>query len=130
MKRGYIYILILTMAVCLTGCGKSRKSADISGDNQKETVSQTAVIEETKMLEEKESGSIKNSVTDGDIGNVAPVIEFDKSVESTEAGNVKAEGSKDLAAKSTEAAKATERTTESTSKSEDKAIELPFAPIN
>ncbi len=130
MKRGYIYILILTMAVCLTGCGKSRKSADISGDNQKETVSQTAVIEETKMLEEKESGSIKNSVTDGDIGNVAPVIEFDKSVESTEAGNVKAEGSQDSAAKLTEAAKATESTTESTSKSADKAIELPFAPIN
>lgn len=130
MKRGYIYILILTMAVCLTGCGKSRKSADISGDNQKETVSQTAVIEETKMSEEKESGSIKNSVTDGDIGNIAPVIEFDKSVESTEAGNVKAEGSQDSEAKPTEAAKAIESTTESTSKSADKAIELPFAPIN
>ena len=126
MKRGYIYILILTMAVCLTGCGKSRKSADISGDNQKETVSQTAVIEETRMSEEKESGSIKNSVTDGDIGNIAPIIEFDKSVESTEAGTVKAEGSQDSAVKPTEAAKATE----STSKSADKAIELPFAPIN
>ena len=130
MKRGYIYILILTMAVCLTGCGKSRKSADISGDNQKETVSQAAVIEETRMSEEKEAGSIKNSVTQEDIGNIAPVIEFDKFVESTEAGNVKAEGSKDSAAKPTEAAKATESTTESTSKYADKAIELPFAPIN
>lgn len=130
MKRGYIYILILTVAVCLIACGKPRKSADISGDNQKETVSQTAVIEETNMSEEKESCSIKNSVTDENIGNVTPIIEFDKSVEGTEAGNVKAEGSQDSAAKLTEAAKATESTTESTSKSADKAIELPFAPIN
>lgn len=133
MKRRYIYILILTMAVCLNACGKPKKAADTSSDNKKETVSQTASLGETEM-----PGATKSSVTEDDTVNDLPMIEFEKTAEKPEEGTAAPNWSQDVTAKPTEPSKKpteptenpTENPTEPTPEPAEKPIELPFAPIN
>lgn len=133
MKRRYIYILILTMAVCLNACGKPKKAADTSSDNKKETVSQTASLGETEM-----PGATKSSVTEDDTENDLPMIEFEKTAEKPEEGTAAPNWSQDVTAKPTEPSKKpteptenpTENPTEPTPEPAEKPIELPFAPIN
>lgn len=137
MKRRYIYILILTMVVCLNACGKPEKAADTSSDNKKETVSQTASLGETEM-----PGATKSSVTEDDTENDTendlPMIEFEKTAEKPEVGTAAPNWSQDVTAKPTEPSKKpteptenpTENPTEPTPEPAEKPIELPFAPIN
>lgn len=143
MKRRYIYILILTMAVCLNACGKPKKAADTSSDNKKETVSQTASLGETEM-----PGATKSSVTEDDTENDLPMIEFEKTAEKPEEGTAAPNWSHDVTAKTIEltkkATEPTEKPTEPSKKATEptenpieptpepaeKPIELPFAPIN
>lgn len=133
MKRRYIYILILTMVVCLNACGKPKKAADTSSDNKKETVSQTASLGETEM-----PGATKSSVTEDDTENDLPMIEFEKTAEKPEEGTAAPNWSQDVTAKPTEPSKKpteptenpTENPTEPTPEPAEKPIELPFAPIN
>lgn len=106
MKRRYIYILILTMVVCLNACGKPEKAADTSSDNKKETVSQTATLGETEV-----PGVTKNPVTEDDTENDLPMIEFEKPAEKPEEGTAAPNWSQDVTAKPIELTKkATEPT--------------------
>ena len=124
MKRRYIYILILTMVVCLNACGKPKKAADTSSDNKKETVSQTASLGETEMLGKTEMpGATKSSVTEDDTENDLPMIEFEKTAEKPEEGTAAPNWSQDVTAKPIELTKKATEPTEKPTEPSKKATE-------
>ena len=119
MKRRYIYILLLIMAVCLNACGKPEKITDKSNDNKKKTVLQTENLGETEMPD-----AMKNPVEEDDTENDLPMIEFEKTTEKPEADATASAWSQDAAVKPTESI---EKPTEPTKKPTE-PIEKPTEP--
>lgn len=141
MKRRYIYSLILTMSICLTACGRTKKDIDTSSDNYEKTVSQTTNLSKTETSGDAEVNDVKKkNVVERETENNLPMIEFDDNEKNTESDTIVSDCLPDVSTKSTETSttiptspstqQSVDETIESHLETNKKTIELPFAPIN